>query len=263
MNELRRHMQKAGLELEVVADQRLRGNRPEKLLETLARNNNVACWILLSAAGTVQRWFDQRHLPALVAGSCYPDVGLPSLDLDYGAVCRHSAGLLLGHGHRHIAFLTQTAKVAGDETSEEGFARAVSESRHPDAVASILHHDGSTADVCRKIDRLIRTAHRPTGLLVSRPFHFLTALTHLLQRGISLPDDLSLICRDNDPYLAHVVPDVTRYTFRRRHFADRLARLVIQLATTGSVPKREYRIIPQLHAGATVGEPKTPDRNHP
>jgi DNA-binding LacI/PurR family transcriptional regulator/DNA-binding transcriptional regulator YhcF (GntR family) len=257
MNELRRHMQKAGLELEVVADQRLRGTRPEKLLDHLRQNSTVACWILLSAPETVQRWFDQLELPALVAGSCYPGVRLPSLDLDYRAVCRHAVGILLGQGHRHVAFLTQAAKVAGDDASEEGFLRAVAESGHPEAKATILHHDGTREDICRRLARMMRSSSRPTGLLVSRPSHLLTAHTSLLQQGVSLPRDLSLISRDNDPYLAHVIPDVTRYTVRRRHFADRLARLVIKLATTGSVPRREYRLIPQLHAGATVAPPRT------
>lgn len=252
MNELRKHIQKAGLQLEVFADHRLRASRPERLFASRVRENTVACWILLSVPETVQRWFDQQGLPAIVAGSCYPDVALPSLDLDYRAVCRHAVGVFFAKGHRHIAFLTQEAKVAGDEASEEGFQSAVTGSGHPNAKTSLYYHDGTREDICRKLDRMLRSRSRPTGLLVSRPSHLLTAHTHLLQRGISLPPDLSLISRDNDPYLDHIVPDVSRYTFRRRHFADRLARLVIQLAANGRLPKRDHRLIPKFHPGATV-----------
>jgi DNA-binding LacI/PurR family transcriptional regulator len=256
MNELRKHIQKAGLELNVFADRHLRSPSPENLLESQVRNENVACWILLSVTEAVQRWFDEHHLPAIVAGSCYPGVQLPSLDLDYRAVCRHAVGVFLRHGHRRLAFLTQAAKVAGDEASEEGFQQAVNESGHPDATAIFYRHNGTLEDICRKLDRLLRAPSRPTALLVSRPSHLLTALSHLQHSGVRVPRDISLIARDNDPYLNHIVPDLTRYTFRRRHFADRLARLVIQVATTGATPRRQHRIIPQFHPGATVAEAK-------
>jgi len=256
MNELRRHIQNAGLELEIIADHRLRGAGPEDLLEQLTRTSSAACWLLLSVSETVQRWFDTHGLPAIVVGSCFPGVNLPSLDLDYRAVCRHAAGVLLGQGHRNIAFLAQTARGAGDEASEEGFLQAAQQSGHADLHATIAHHDGTRHDICRKLERLMRPSSRPTALLVSRPMHFLTAHTFLLQNGTRFPQDLSLISRDNDTYLAQLVPDPARYIFRRRHFASRMGRLVIQMATAGSVPKRQFRIVPQFHPGETVGPPR-------
>ncbi len=255
MNELRKHIQEAGLQLEILTDRRLNSSKPEKLLEGKVRDEKVACWILLSVTQQIQSWFDQRGLPALVVGSCYPEIAIPSLDIDYRAICRHAVGEFLRKGHRRLAFLTPATKVAGDEASEEGFLTGVADSGHTDANATFFRHDGTREDICRKLDRLLRAPARPTGLLISRPFHLLTAFTYLLQKGLSLPGDLSIISRDNDTYLSCLYPDIARYSYRRRHFAQRLARLIIQLATTGSLPKREHRLIPQFHSGTTVAPP--------
>lgn len=255
MNELRKHVQKSRLQLEVITDPGVRHSMPHQALETLVSDRNIACWILLSVTEKTQHWFAGRNLPTLIVGSCYPGVTLPSLDIDYRAVCRHAVATFLRNGHRGIAFLTPANKVAGDEASEDAFSQAVHQSGHSDARGTIIHHNGTRVDICRKLARISVLERPPTALLVSRPLHLLTAHTFLLKQGVRIPGQLSLICRDNDAYLGQLVPDVARYLFRRRHFADRLSRLAIQLATTGNISPRQYHVVPQFHAGETIAPP--------
>ncbi len=261
LNELRRHLQEAGLQLTVFANRKLANRNPRNALTAFLDESRVSCWVLLAVNETVQRWFAENHLPAIVAGSAYPGLHLPSLDIDYGAVCRHAAGVFLRHGHRRLAILVPNSDIPGDRTSEAAFLKAIEEAGRDRASGAVFRHDGSRDAIVRVLDRAFARREPPTGLLVCRPLHVLTAVTVLLSRGLAMPGAFSLISRDSDTYLNCVYPDIARYSYRRRTFAHRLARLVIQLANSGSLPKREHRLIPQFHAGATVAPPGGENRS--
>ncbi len=258
LNELRRHLQEAGLQLHVFANRKIASRNPQKALASFLEEAHVSCWVLIAVNEQVQRWFAEKHLPAIVAGSEYPGIRLPSLDLNYAAVCRHAAGVFLRHGHRRLAILSPDSGIQGDRTSEESFLSAVGADPGLEASGLAFRHDGTRETIVRLLNRVFARKQPPTALLVCRPLHVLTVVTALLNRGLTIPGDFSLISRDNDTYLNCLHPDIARYTFRRRDFAQRLARLVIQLATTGSLPKREHRLIPQFHLGATVATRKNP-----
>jgi DNA-binding LacI/PurR family transcriptional regulator len=81
----------------------------------------------------------------------------------------------------------------------------------------------------------------------------LTALGHLVQRGIRFPKEAALIARDHDSFLAHAVPSVARYQADPVLFAHKLSRVVLEMASGGDARPREYRIIPRLLSGETLG----------
>ena len=81
-------------------------------------------WLLISPAQRTQQWF-LEHAPkdTLLFGSNYPNIPLPSVDLEQRSLGRHAAGILLGRGHRRIAMfgvdiLEQLGYQAGKEETE-------------------------------------------------------------------------------------------------------------------------------------------------
>lgn len=253
IHEMRDHLRNAKVNLEIVFNARLQQKRPAKLLEQIVLPRQASCWILLSCTEAVQEWFHQSGIHALAAGSCFPGIRLPSLDVDYRAVCRHASGILLSKGHRHQALLLPDSPTAGDMASKEGFNEAIQQSKLPDASGTVVLHDGSREMICRKLDQILRLKDRPTGLIVCRPIHVISVVSHLYRRGLRLPEDMAIISRDNDPYLSMLTPEISRYAYRRRDFAQRLAKLTIRLATTGSLPVRHNMILPKFEVGDSTG----------
>ena len=47
----------------------------------------------------------------------------------------------------------------------------------------MAYHDGSVPAICRTLDNLLRGAEPVTGILVAKPAHVVTAVSHLLRRG--------------------------------------------------------------------------------
>jgi LacI family transcriptional regulator len=200
-----------------------------------------------------QQWFAERNVPCLVAGSCHAGIDLPFRDLDHRAMCRHAAGVLLGLGHRKLAFVAQKGHLAGDLESEAGFVDAVRASPHADASAIICRHDGTAADITQSLKRLTLHPPVPSALLVANAYHYLTIVSSLAELGQRVPKDVSVISRDEDTFLSFLVPEPARYVASPRAFARTLLQPVLELLEGSAVSQRAVRLMPRFVRGASIG----------
>jgi DNA-binding LacI/PurR family transcriptional regulator len=190
-----------------------------------------------------------------VAGHCFADVHLPSLDFDGEASMRHAVGMFLSLGHRRIAFVMPKSVLAGHFSSEEAFRQACTNSSHPGIEPLLVHHDSTSMGVRNCVDSILRGPNAATGLLVAYARHSLTVLMHLLSQGIHPPKQVSLIATDDDVFFPDMVPQITHYKLNHDLHARRLAKLAPKLASTGSLAPRVVRIMPRFRRGETLGPP--------
>ncbi len=247
---LRRHLATAAYQLHYHASQAAFSAHPDRALEGLVQSTRSAAWILFHSTAEQQQWFARRGLACVVSGSCYPGIQLSSVDIDYAATSSHAVGLLAARGRQRVAFLVPRDGQAEDLRSERGFLE--SGARRPGFHAQIVHHDGTVNGICAVVDSLLRAADPIDGLLVGGPAHVTTTLSHLLRRGMRLPQDISLISQDDDPLFECLVPAVTRYHTDPLVFARKISRRVIDLARTGVQRGRAPRLMPVLVRGETL-----------
>lgn len=250
--EMRQHLLQNGFTSEVVVCQARDARAQIRQVQNFLRQNAVFCCVLVSVGRELQQWFAKEGIPALVLGSCHSSVRLPSLDVDYRAVCRHAAGHLLAHGHRRIALVVPDSNAAGDLASEEGFCAAMKGAEDAGALPSVVRHNGTARGITSRLDALFNSAHPPTALLVAKPLHVFIVIIYLLKRGLAVPDTVSLIARDQDFPFEKVSPPITHYAFDDGMFAKRLTRLMLQLAGRGELAQEPNLIFPRLVKGGTV-----------
>jgi len=180
-------------------------------------------------------------------------VRLPSLDIDQRSVCRHAAGIFLGKGHRRMALVVPDSGVAGDLAGEQGFIEAVEQrARTDDARAIIVRHNGTAQNISAKLDALFSSPRAPTALLVAKPPHVFIVILYLLKRGLSVPDTVSLISRDQDTLFLNTLPPIAHYTFEGDAFNHRLTRLILQMVGQGYLPTEPNLMFPRFVLGGTV-----------
>lgn len=172
-------------------------------------------------------------------------------------MCRHAAGALLGQGHRRLAFLAPKTRLAGDIESEAGFLEGVTQARHADAKAIICHHDATVTGISQLVRRLMQQSSPPTALLVANAYHYLTVVSQLAQLGRRVPDDVSVISRDEDPFLSFMVPAPSRYVASPHAFAKSMLRPVLELLESGAISQRAQRLMPAFIRGETIGPAPT------
>jgi LacI family transcriptional regulator len=252
IDRLREHLAEEGYLLEIHSGRGLYRARVTDHLQSLAETLHPAGWVLSQSTEPMQRWFYARGLPCAVAGSCFPQISLPSVDSDFGAVCRHAVGQFLARGRCRLVLLNPNPGAAGDLKAEAGFHQALQTTRVQGVVGNIVNHDGTPANICARLNALMQSDQPPTALLVSRAQHVLTVLGHLLSGGFRLPQDVAVISRDHESFLEDVVPTVARYRINPDVFASTLSRMVLDLVH-GKQALKEHKIMPRFVPGQTFG----------
>lgn len=231
-------------------------DKPGRMMDRLLKQDAPDVWILALSSHATQSWFATRGLPCVLAGSCYADISLPSLDLDYRAVCRHAAGMLLRHGHRRLALIGLETQHAGDIESEHGFLEGVRGFQQYEASAEIIRVQNDSTSIGRAIRRLLDRDEPVTGLVVCNSYSYLTISSLLAQRGLRIPHDVSLISRDDDHFLQYIEPSPARYIASPHIFAMKMLGAILKVSSQGqNAQKAEVRVLPKLMRGGSIATP--------
>lgn len=230
--------------------------KPERLLRSLASGSPNTVWILHRSTSAMQRWFEDRKLAAVLAGSRHEGIFLPQVEVDLPAVSRHAAGRFLARGHQRLAVLLHEGLFAGDTACLAAFREAATR-----AEVVELRSKGGPPGVIAALHKHLRGPQRATGLYVLHPDHCVTALSYLLGEGVRIPDDLSLICRDDEPYLGLLHPEPSRYRHSPRGFAAKLASLVTRPELREGESTRRALLMPRAVAGTTLAPPPVSKEN--
>lgn len=251
-DELRAHLSREGFELEFHVSRKCFSRQPAGALAALMARTPAAVWVLFRSTCEMQRWFVDQKRPCLLAGTFAPGVELPSVDADHRAAARHAAALLWRKGHRRTALLLPKGAFGGDAETEAGFREGFVASARDPGEPLVLHHDGSVAGVESCLTAALRPSRPVTAFFVARTAHVLTVVTHLLRRGLRIPQDVAVISRDDDAFLEFLTPAISRYVSAPESFARRLSHAAIHLAQTGFASIKPIRLMPKFIAGETV-----------
>jgi DNA-binding LacI/PurR family transcriptional regulator len=252
----RGHCAEAGLNLELLEGQRFMRTEPGRIMPRLLRTHPKACWIIVLANRRLQEWFERSGEPVVVYGNVYAGLSLNSVGIDYHACIRHATSLLLARGHRHLTFIAYDLRRAGEEDSLRGFREACAAHRGGEVAPVVIERPDSDADaLCRQLDRALQSPQRPTGFVVSHTHHYAAVATHLALRGLRVPEDVSIICRSEDPFMHFMRPRPTFYRANMETFARLLFDRVRAVAAGTAKPGDQRLLMPELVPGASVAAP--------
>ncbi|MBM3855698.1 MAG: GntR family transcriptional regulator [Verrucomicrobia bacterium] len=252
VSELGSLVQRANLDFIVnEGDQQYSAN-PASYLTRLLQSHPRSVWILFASTRAMQTWFHSRQLSTILVGSVFPGLELPSIEYDHAAIALHAAAQLAAAGHRRTAILLQRTGSAADATTCNAFA-AVRGAGAPPPL--ILEHDGSLPHIKSRLNRLAALPQRPTALFVTKTLAVPAVYTMLARLGLSIPHHLSVICREDDPFLEYLVPAVARYSSDSAVIAHKLAQAIARLAGGQPLRVTHDRLMPRFVPGESVGPP--------
>ena len=247
---VRGHLADGGFRLEILNSPAFGMKRPATSLKKLLAEQGAAAWILHQSTGPMQQWFIENAVPCLLHGLPQEGIDLPFVDLDYFAIGRHAGGFLSGRGHEKIALLRPGSPLRGLDLAEAGLREAL-------RVPPIVVKDVGANDpkiLGRQIDLLLQLDARPTAIVVTRSRQVLTTLTHLGQLGLRVPEDLSIVALDYDPYLDHLLPQVACYRVDVNHAARIVVRKTMELAGSGATTRTTQALMPDFFPGDSVAK---------
>ena len=237
-------------EFQVVCRPSVFSRSPEIALQNLVQEYAVDCWILQRSTIKTQKWFEINNVPVVLAGSAFAGVQLPHVDLDNAAVCRHAVGRLVATGRRQLCYLADDVIRAGDLRSQEGFLNGLLAA--PDADGRIVLTAGTTEAVRQKVSALMASVHPPDGFLVDRSRQAYTVLGHILQSGLKVPGDVSIICRTESVDFPAMVPSIAHYSRNLGNVAKRIAELALKCARGEPVERTGHLLFPDFIPGESL-----------
>jgi len=248
VNDLHERLYDHGCQLTLHEHPRLNSARAIEFLAKLVKQHPHACWLLVGCSRDTQRWFSEQHIPAVVSGTCDAALGLPFVSLDNYALGRHAAMTMLQHGHRRIGALLTSS----NSGLKSGLMDVLGGS--PDAGSSFIMQetDEDAARVGRAVDRLLALSQKPTVIFIAESNLYLSACARLAQLRLRVPDDLSLLCRDDEPYLESLMPKPARYSKNPHLYAKRLLTFVLKTIGHEPLPHFEGYIMPKFVPGGSL-----------
>lgn len=169
---------------------------------------------LLVLASRVDRGYvrycrQARQAATVVIGRVFKDERLHSVAIDYAAAGRSAIDYLIDLGHKEIGCIKGPANhYAGIE-----LLKGVAQSMDRAAIALrpewAVEGDYTEAGGRRAIKRMLASGRLPTAVFASSDEMAFGAMEVLAQRGVRVPDDVSILGLNDSPAAATVEPPLT------------------------------------------------------
>jgi LacI family transcriptional regulator len=209
----------------------------------------------LTLGSRLPRALRERGLPGVLLNR---ETDRPDLDVcvsDNVAGSRLAAERLLELGHRRIGAVFGPADTSTGRDRALGFREALAEAGvvlHPDACREVpyTHESGHGA-----LLEILDSPHRPTAVFCANDVLAIGALNAAKRRGISLPEDLTVIGYDDMEMSAWEVFDLTTVRQGTEAMAVTAAELLLRRMEDPGAEVRRVVVPPELVLRSTDGPP--------
>jgi LacI family transcriptional regulator len=149
----------------------------------------------------------KRKIPFARIGSMAPGPGI-AMTMDDEGSARRATEHLIALGHRRIGFIAGSEEYDLSNWRIDGWREAMAAAGLPQH-ALCTRGDFSYESGVIAANKLLDLETPPTAIIASNDQMTLATLDTANQRGLKVPDDLSLICFDNTPVVRFTDPKLT------------------------------------------------------
>ena len=195
----------------------------------------------------------EAGVPLVQVDRYFPSLNVPYVGADNLAGAREATEHLIANGHRHIACLQGLCGTSPNDQRLRGYQEALAQ--HGIAVdESLVVGDSFTEESGhRETLRLLATRPDVTALLCFCNPCALGAIRAMAEANRKIPDDMSLISFDENPYAAHLAAPLTTVVQPNAEMGDVAVRLLFeQLPKRGEAPSANVLLPTRLIVRGSV-----------
>jgi DNA-binding LacI/PurR family transcriptional regulator len=231
-----------------LTDMRMEVRQVEKLVEKTAAD----AWVVVAGSREVLEWFHDHSLPCFALFGRRRGLPIASTGPDKVPAVVEATRALIGLGHRRIVLLGRRLRRlpepgAGERAFLEELARhGISPGSYhlPDWEESIKGFQARLA--------ALFNVTPPTALIIQEAPFFVAAQQFLLRQGLHVPDDVSMVCTDDNPAFSWCDPPVSHIRWDSAPLVKRLVRWANNIAR-GKDDRRQDSTKAEFVRGGTIG----------
>jgi len=208
-------------------------------------------WIVTSAHRPVLEWFVAKGLPAFSLYGAWWGLPIAGMAPDSAPVLLDLTRRLIGQGHRRIVLLLFRGQL---ELATARLAPMLLGEMERHGIGTGRYNAPQWNDSPEGFRRLLDSMFLhspPTALIIEEVPHLIATLQFCGQRGIRVPEDVSLVCMEHRTELDRCVPPVTHLRWDKAMMTRRIARWADHVAR-GREDLRQAFLKSELVEGGTI-----------
>ena len=221
-------------------------------IRKMVKSVKADAWVVGAGSSEVLKWFSEQPAPAFALFGRMNGLPIAGTKPDKATPIADATRQLIALGHRRISLLAQTARRLPEPGhSERVFLKELESHGIQTSTYNLPDWDDSTEGLNQALDALFK-ATPPTALILDEAPLLIAAQLFLLNRGLRVPQDVSLISTDNDPHFSWCTPSIAHIHWDNRP----VVRRVVNWASNISRGKKDIRqkLTPaEFIAGGTIG----------
>jgi hypothetical protein len=221
-------------------------------IRRLIADSEADAWVVFAGSREVLKWFAAQQTPLFALAGRMEGLSIAGTKPDkvpsYIDATRHLVGL----GHRRIALLVKRERRLPEPgRSERAFLEELQSHGIHTGPYNLPDWEDSIDGFHQILDSLF-TRTPPTALIIDESAFFFATQQFLLNRGIRVPQDISLLCTDGDPVFAWCKPAISHIKWDHRPVVRRIVRWANNVAS-GKDDRRQSLTKAEFVVGGTVG----------
>lgn len=202
----------------------------------------------------------RRGFPIVLIDRALPNLDCDLIVSDSASGSRRLVEHLLAVGHRDIAHVTDADETSTGRERLKGYQDALASAGIPYREEFVLRTTVDLIGGYRATQQVLAMDSPPTAIFTVNNMTAVGAMKALRERGLSVPQDMALVCFDDVEHLAVLSPFLTVIDQPAETFGKLGAQLLLE-RIAGKAGPRSRRIVLQtdllvrLSCGSTVGVP--------
>ncbi|MDD4868920.1 MAG: LacI family DNA-binding transcriptional regulator [Kiritimatiellae bacterium] len=172
--------------------------------------------------------FERSRFPIVLADRYFPQITIPYVASDNFAGARDATQYLIENGHRQIMCLQGLRNTSPNKDRVRGYEAALA--AHSIPVNRDIMVGNSFNEQCgySETRQLLENKQNFTAILAFSNLLMLGALRALSEAKLRIPDNLSMISFDDQPYMAHLSPPMTTIAQESSEIGQKAVRLLLE-----------------------------------
>jgi hypothetical protein len=221
-------------------------------IQRMVRSHEADAWVVTSASSEVLQWFSKQPCPVFALFGRMSGLPIAGAKPGKAAALAVATSQLIGLGHRRISLLAQSARRLPEAGHPESVFLKELESH---GILTSSYHlpewDDSTEGFHQALDTLFK-ATAPTALILDEAPLLIAAQQFLQSRGLRVPQDVSLICTDSDPYFSWCRPSIAHIHWNKAPVVRRVTGWAANISRGKKDIKQKFTPA-KFVAGGTIG----------
>lgn len=184
--------------------------------------------IPVDETGAHLQQFAAAQKPVVVIDRKLPQQFCDSILVDNRAAAGKAVEILLAHGHRSIGMVTGPQEVYTAKERYEGYAAALQAAGILLREELVVHSDYTIRGAVAGVERLLAQKPQVTALFAANYEMTVGTMIVLNERGVSIPDEMSVIGFDNREFARALHPTLTIITQPTELIAKQAAERILK-----------------------------------